>query len=72
MRCLQLAEARVDEHLALLGHVVLGVFAEVAQRGRFFDLGGKFVRQLMLEPLNLFQNFFLICSGMQFQCGSWT
>ena len=38
---LQLAEAGVDEHLALLGHVVFGVFAEVAKGDSLLDLGGQ-------------------------------
>ena len=29
---LQLAQARIDEYLALFGHVVLGVLAQIAER----------------------------------------
>ena len=51
----ELAEARVDEVLALLGHVILGVFAEVAHSHRLFDFGGQFMGELMLELFDLFQ-----------------
>ncbi len=49
MRRLSWPEARVDEVLALLGHVVFGVFRQVAQGHRLLDFGGQFVRELMLE-----------------------
>ena len=53
----QLADARLDELLALLGHVVLGVLAEVAERGGFLNLFGKLVNQLVLERVDLFLQF---------------
>ena len=37
------AQAGTHELLALLGHVVLGIFREVAHRDRFFKLGRKFM-----------------------------
>lgn len=55
----ELSEACVDEFLALLGHVVFGVFAEVAEGGGFFDLGWELVSELMLQLLNVFEKFFL-------------
>ena len=51
----QLAEARVDELLALLRHVVLGVFRQIAQRHSLFDLRGQFVGEFVLEDLNLLE-----------------
>ena len=50
---LELAEARVDKLLALLGHVVLGVFAEVAERRSLLDLLRELVSKLMLEVPDL-------------------
>ena len=43
------AQAGADELLALLGHVVLGIFGEIAHRDRLLEFGGKFVIQLMFE-----------------------
>jgi hypothetical protein len=51
---LKLAEARVHELLALLGHVILSVFAEVAKRSSLLDL----LRQLMLEFMLHLPDFF--------------
>ncbi len=51
---LQLAQARVHEHLALLGHVVLGVFAQVAQRDGLLDLRRQLGGELVLQRLDLF------------------
>ena len=50
----ELADARLDELLALLGHVVLGVLAEIAERGGLLDLFGKFMDQLVFERVDLF------------------
>ena len=52
---LKLAEARVDEVLALLGHVVLGVLAEVAHSHCLFNFGGQFMGELVFELFDLFQ-----------------
>ena len=41
MRFFQLAKARVHEILALLGHVVFGVFAQVAHRDRLLISAGN-------------------------------
>ncbi len=49
----ELAEAGVDEDLALFGHVVFGVFGEVAERDGFLDLRGEFGGELVLERLDL-------------------
>ncbi len=49
----ELAEARVDEDLALLGHVVFGVFGEVAEGDGFFDLRGEFGGELVFESFDL-------------------
>src|SRR3954454_13973314 len=57
----QLADARLDELLALLGHVVLGILAEVAKRGGLLDLFGKFVDQLVFKRVDLFLQFSFDC-----------
>ena len=49
MRRLQLAKARVDKVLPLLGHVVLGVLRQIAHGHGLLDLGGKLVGKLVLE-----------------------
>ena len=51
--------AGFDELLALLGHVILGVFAEIAQGHGFLEFLGKLVTQLMLERVNLLLQLFL-------------
>ncbi len=48
-----MAEACVDELLALLGGVVLGVFGEIAEGDGFFDLRGEFGGELVFEGLDL-------------------
>ena len=55
----ELADARLDELLALLSHVVLGVLAEVAERGGFLDFLGKLVDQLMFERVDFVLQFFV-------------
>ena len=60
---LELAQACVDEDLALLGHVVFGVFAQIAERSRLLDLSGKLVLKLVFELFDLFQQFFLDVFG---------
>ena len=50
---LELAEAGVDEDLALLGHVVFGVFGEVAEGDGLLDLRGEFGGEFVLESLDL-------------------
>ena len=50
----KLTEARVDELLALLGGVVLGVFGEIAEGDRLLDLRRQLRRELALQQLNLF------------------
>ena len=60
----ELADARLDEFLALLGHVVFGVLAEVAERGGFLDFFGKLVDQLVFERVDLVLSFRLISSVM--------
>ncbi len=62
----ELADARLDELLALLGHVVFGVFAEVAERGGLLDLFGQFVDQLVFERVDLFLQFLFdeFCHGL--------
>src|SRR5580700_792155 len=55
----ELAEARVDEVLALLGHVVLGVLAEIAHSHGLLDFRGKFVGELVFEQLDFFEQLFL-------------
>src|ERR1700722_18466069 len=56
---LELAQTSVDEDLALLGHVVLGVLAQIAQRSRLFDLDGQVVGELVLQLAYLFFQLFL-------------
>ena len=51
---LQLSKPRIDEDLALFGHVVLGVFAEIAQRDGLLDLGRKLGGQFVFERFDLF------------------
>src|SRR5579863_2203123 len=53
----ELADARLDELLALLGHVIFGVFAEVAEGGSLLDFLGKLVNQLVFERVDLFLQF---------------
>ena len=48
----ELAETRLDELLALLGHVILGIFAEISQGGGFLDLFGELVDQLVFELIH--------------------
>ncbi len=61
----ELAEAGVDELLALLGHVVFGVFGEVTERYGFFDLRGEFGGELVLEGADLFvERFFDVLHGV--------
>jgi hypothetical protein len=56
---LELAEACVDELLALLGGVVLGVFGEIAEGYGLLDLRGEFGGELVLEGLDLLFESFL-------------
>ena len=58
-----LADAGFDELLALLGHVVLGVFAEVAEGGGFLDFFGEFVDQFVFERVNFVLQFALDLVG---------
>jgi len=51
---LELAEAGVDELLALLGGVVLGVFAEVSEGDGLLDLGRELDGELLLQDPDLF------------------
>src|SRR6266567_3671526 len=53
----KLAYPGLDELLALLGHVVLGVFAQVAQGGGLLDLLGEFMDQLVLEGVDFVLQF---------------
>ncbi len=46
--------------LALLRHVILGVFRQIAQRHCLLDLGGQFVGKLVLKDLNLLEKLFLM------------
>ena len=55
----ELAEAGVDELLALFGGVILGVFGEIAEGDGFLDLGGEFGGELVFEGFDLlFEGFF--------------
>jgi hypothetical protein len=54
---LQLVQARVDEALALLGRMILGVLAQVAVQPGLEDLPGQFVAQLVLEQGDLVLQF---------------
>ena len=66
----ELADARLDELLALLGHVVLGVLAEVAEGGGLLDFFRKFMDQLVFKRVDLFLQFSfdLLCHGLQPTC----
>jgi len=65
----ELAEARIDELLTLLGGVVLGVFGEVAERDCFFDLGGELGGELVLKLLDLlFKSSFYVFHGWGSLC----
>ena len=56
------ADARLEIALPLLGRVVLGVLAQVAQLARALDLLGQFDLQLALERLDLvFEPFDQVC-----------
>ena len=70
----ELADARLDELLALLGHVILGVLAEVAEGGGLLDLFGKFVDQLVFERVDFFLQFSLdcVCHGLRPGSGHYT
>ena len=48
------AQTGANELLALLGHVVLGIFGEIAERHRLLEFGGKFMVQLMFEYVDFF------------------
>ncbi len=50
----ELADACLHEFLTLLGHVVLGVFAEIAEGGSLLDFLGQLVNQLVFERVDLF------------------
>ena len=54
----ELAEARLDELLTLLGHVIFGVLAEVAESGGALDFFGQLVDQFVLERVDFFLQFF--------------
>ena len=56
---LQLAQPRADELLPLLGHVILGVFAEIAHGDGLLQFLGQFVVQLVLEGGNFLVELFL-------------
>ncbi len=60
----ELAQTGLNELLALLGHVVFGVFAEIAKGSGLLDLFGEIVNQLMFEWFISSCNFLLICSVM--------
>ncbi len=57
----ELADARLDELLALLGHVILGVLAEVAEGGGLLDFFRKLVDQLVFERVDFFLQFSFDC-----------
>jgi hypothetical protein len=57
----ELADARLDELLALLGHVVLGVLAEVAERGGLLNFFRKLVNELVFERVDFFLQFSFDC-----------
>ena len=61
---LQLAQAGAHELLPLLGHVVLGVLAEIAHGDRLLQLLGQFVVQLVFEDCDLSWQLLLMCSGI--------
>ena len=68
----ELAEAGVDEDLALLGHVVFGVFGEVAERDGFFDLRGELGGEFVLERFDLlFKSLFNIFHAGRLLCWPW-
>ena len=54
MRRLSWPEPRIDEVLALLRHVVLGILRQIAHGHRLLDFGGQFVGELVLKARNLF------------------
>jgi hypothetical protein len=54
---LELAETGADKFLSLLGHVVLGVLAEVTHGDGLLELLGKLVIQLMFQDLDLVFQF---------------
>ena len=56
-----LADARFDELLALLGHVVLGVLAEVAEGGGLLDFLGQFVDEFVFERVDFVLQFSFDC-----------
>ena len=55
----QLAKARLHEFLALLRHVIFGVFAEVAQRHGRLNLFWELVSELVLQQIDLFLELLL-------------
>ena len=57
----ELADARLDELLALLGHVVFGVLAEVAEGSGLLDFLRKLVNQLVFERVDFFLQFSFDC-----------
>ena len=50
---LQLVQTRVDEPLAFLGRMILGVLAQVAVQAGLEDLPGQFIAQLVLQQGDL-------------------
>src|ERR1700677_3419946 len=56
---LELPQPGVDEDLALLRHVILGVLAQIAQRSSLLDLDRQVVGELVLQLAYLFFQFFL-------------
>src|SRR5579875_3751912 len=59
----ELPQARVYKLLALLGHVVLSIFAQIAEGSRLLDFGGQLMGQLVLELLDIFEEFSLDVFG---------
>ena len=55
----ELGQPRHDKFLALLGHVVLGIFTEIAQSHRALQLRRQLDRELMLQLLDFTEKFFL-------------
>jgi hypothetical protein len=49
--------------LALLGHVILGVFREISHRHSLFDLGGKLVVEFVLKKRDLGKNLLFYVFG---------
>src|SRR5215813_9992849 len=55
----ELPEARIHQFLALLGHVILGILAEITHGSGFFDFFGEFVGELVFQRPDFVFKFFL-------------